>query len=256
MAACIMQRTQQQTTDRVQHAPSNVQHATAFAQRIATNKQRAECNSQQIAGDVQQTADAKRTRAACLHMRVATANTRHCHISCAASSGQRANSSMREALYSTTSAQHGTDATHKMQHTTRAAACNKLTCKDTGRGERNPQARAPRGSVSYPIALVKYIPTPRKSDVQTRTPSGMQGRERDRSYRNVRKSPKRRSASRLRLVSDSALRSRRAQLDKGALIPCTKRAAPKVLRTGSQRARQSPELRFLTPEDSPSTRDC
>jgi hypothetical protein len=29
-------------------------------------------------------------------------------------------------LYSTTSAQHGTDATHKMQHTTRAAACNKL----------------------------------------------------------------------------------------------------------------------------------
>jgi hypothetical protein len=57
MAACIMQRTQQQTTDRVQHAASNVRHATAFAQRIATNKQRAECNRQQIAGDVQQTAD-------------------------------------------------------------------------------------------------------------------------------------------------------------------------------------------------------
>jgi hypothetical protein len=52
-----MQRTQQQTTDRVQHAPSNVQHARDIAQRIATNKQRAECNRQQIADDVQQTAD-------------------------------------------------------------------------------------------------------------------------------------------------------------------------------------------------------
>ena len=52
-----MQRTQQQTTDRVHHAASNVQHATDIAQRIATNKQRAECNSQQIADDVQQTAD-------------------------------------------------------------------------------------------------------------------------------------------------------------------------------------------------------
>jgi hypothetical protein len=57
MAACIMQRTQQQTTDRVQRATRNVQHATAIAQRIATNKQRATCNSQQIADDLQQTAD-------------------------------------------------------------------------------------------------------------------------------------------------------------------------------------------------------
>ena len=60
-------------------------------------------------------------------MRDATGDTRHCRISCAASSGQRTTSSMREALYSTTSAQHGTDATHKMQLTTRAAACNKRT---------------------------------------------------------------------------------------------------------------------------------
>jgi len=51
-------------------------------------------------------------------MRDATGDTRHRRISCAASSGQRATSSMREALSSTPSAQHGTDATHKMQHTT------------------------------------------------------------------------------------------------------------------------------------------
>ena len=51
-------------------------------------------------------------------MRDATGNTRHRRIPCAASSGQRATSSMREALSSTTSAQHGTDATHKMQRTT------------------------------------------------------------------------------------------------------------------------------------------
>ena len=40
-------------------------------------------------------------------MRDATSNTQHRRISCAASSGQRTTSSMREALYSTTSAQHG-----------------------------------------------------------------------------------------------------------------------------------------------------
>jgi hypothetical protein len=44
-------------------------------------------------------------------MRDATGKTRHCRILCAASSGQRATSSMRVELYSTTSAQHGTDAT-------------------------------------------------------------------------------------------------------------------------------------------------
>jgi hypothetical protein len=60
-------------------------------------------------------------------MRDATRNTRHRRISCATSSWQRTSSSMREALFSTTSAQHGTDATHKMQHTTGAAACSKHT---------------------------------------------------------------------------------------------------------------------------------
>ena len=54
-------------------------------------------------------------------------NTRHRRISCAASSGQRTSISMREALSSTTSAQHGTDATRKMQHTTGAAACSDHT---------------------------------------------------------------------------------------------------------------------------------
>ena len=81
-------------------------------------------------------------------MRDAPGNTRHRRISCAASSGQRNTSSMREALYSTTSAQHGTDATHEMQHTTfSAAACSKHTWKYTGYDERSPEARAPRGSV-------------------------------------------------------------------------------------------------------------
>ena len=54
-------------------------------------------------------------------------NTRHRRISCAASSGQRTGISMREAFSSTTSAQHGTDGTHNMQHTTGAAACSDHT---------------------------------------------------------------------------------------------------------------------------------
>jgi hypothetical protein len=60
-------------------------------------------------------------------MRDATGNTRNCRMSCAASSGQRVTSSIRSALYSTTTAQHGTDAIHKMQPTTGAAACSKRT---------------------------------------------------------------------------------------------------------------------------------
>jgi hypothetical protein len=60
-------------------------------------------------------------------MRDATGNTQHRRISCAASSGQRTTSSMREALYSTTRVRNTADATHKMQHTTGAAACSKHT---------------------------------------------------------------------------------------------------------------------------------
>ena len=66
----------------------------------------------------------QRTRPNREHMRDATGDARPCRISCAASRGQRISS---KALYSTTSAQHGTDATHKMQHTTGAAACSKHT---------------------------------------------------------------------------------------------------------------------------------
>jgi hypothetical protein len=57
-------------------------------------------------------------------MRDATGDTRRCRISGAAGSGQRATGSMREALYSTASAHHGTDAIHKVHHTTGAAACS------------------------------------------------------------------------------------------------------------------------------------
>ena len=61
------------------------------------------------------------------HMRDATGKTRHRRISGAASSGQGTASSIPEALCPTTSAQHGSDAIHKMQHTTGAAACSKHT---------------------------------------------------------------------------------------------------------------------------------
>jgi hypothetical protein len=105
-----------------QQIACNVHQATCTKQRAACNSYRAEKSNQRATCRMKQPTDSrrratdsrrhgKRTRAACLHMRVATANTRHCRISCAASSGQREPSSMREALYSTTSAQHGTDAT-------------------------------------------------------------------------------------------------------------------------------------------------
>ena len=59
-------------------------------------------------------------------MRDAARTPRHRRVSCAAGSGQRRTSSMREALYATTSAQHGTDATQDAthDHTTRAANTN------------------------------------------------------------------------------------------------------------------------------------
>ena len=88
-------------------------HAADTGKRAACNRQRA--------------SDSRRHAGGREHMRDATGNTRHCRISCAASSGQRTTSSMREALFSTTSAQHGTGAAHKMQHTTGAAACSKHT---------------------------------------------------------------------------------------------------------------------------------
>jgi hypothetical protein len=83
----------------------------------ADNGQRAACNRQRAS-------DSRRHARGREHMRDATGNTRHCRISCAASSGKQT-SSMREALSSTTSAKNGTDDTHKMQHTTSAAARTK-----------------------------------------------------------------------------------------------------------------------------------
>jgi hypothetical protein len=124
MAACIMQRTQQQTTDRVQHATSNVQHATDIAQRISANTQRAECNRQRIEDDVQQTADDMQEDA-CSVLTHPSCNGKDTALPHFVRGEQRAVHNQQHAR--TTSAQHGTDATHKMQHTTPAAACSKLT---------------------------------------------------------------------------------------------------------------------------------
>jgi hypothetical protein len=99
-------------------ATGNMQHGADIAQKTA--KPGDACNRQRAS-------DSRRHARGREHMRVATGTPRHCRISCAASSGRRTSSSMRKALYSTTSAQHGTDATHKMPHTTGAAACNKHT---------------------------------------------------------------------------------------------------------------------------------
>ena len=91
----------------------------------ADHRQRGKDDGQRATDNVQQTADDMQEDAITCEMQ--QGNTRHCLISCAASRGQRTSSSMREAWYSTTSTQHGTDATRKMQHTTGAAACSKQT---------------------------------------------------------------------------------------------------------------------------------
>jgi hypothetical protein len=121
-----------------------MQHAADHRQRGKDDGQRATDNVQQTADDMQEDA---------ITCEMQQGNTRHCLISCAASSGQRTSSSMREALSSTNSAQHGTDATHTMQHTTGATACSKHTRNrhhaagietyDETNGIRTP--RAPRG---------------------------------------------------------------------------------------------------------------
>jgi hypothetical protein len=135
----------QHTTSR-QHAPCSGQYAAnnndvqRARQHATDNRQRgqqAACvmrqtprRRRQTTGNAcnrQRASDSRRHPRGREHMRDATGNTRHRRISCAAGSGQRTTSSMREALYSTTSAQLGTDATHTMQHTTGAAACSKLT---------------------------------------------------------------------------------------------------------------------------------
>ena len=77
--------------------------------------------------NVQQTADDMQEHASTCEMQEETHGIAVLRVRRAAGSGQGTSSSMREALFSTTSAQHGTDATHKMQHTTGAAAGSKHT---------------------------------------------------------------------------------------------------------------------------------
>jgi hypothetical protein len=79
--------------------------------KMASNRKRGAFNGQQPPCDGQQTT-CKGKHAACYpcEMQQETHGIAAFRISCAASSGQRTTSSMREALYSTTSAQHGTDA--------------------------------------------------------------------------------------------------------------------------------------------------
>ncbi len=127
-----------QTPSNRQHATGNVQHATdnveIWKRPLTTGHKATSQQGNKAADTAQKTAkpgnacnrqratDSRRYARAREHMRDAAGNTRHCHrISCAASSGQRTTSSMREALSLTISAEHGTDATHKMRHTTRAA---------------------------------------------------------------------------------------------------------------------------------------
>ncbi len=115
---CAMQRAicSEQHRHAKRKAAGNVQHAADHRQRGKDNAQRATDNVHQTADDMQKGAST---------CEMQQGNTRYCRISCAASSGQRTSSSKTEALFSTTSAQHGADATHKMQHTTGAAACSK-----------------------------------------------------------------------------------------------------------------------------------
>ena len=148
-----MQRNRYHATDNrqratSQHATDNAEKTTDGVQRTARNKatdttQHAACSRRQTSRSRQQTTG-NAQRAACNrhratdssqhargreHMRDATGNTQHCRISCAARSGRHTPSSMREALYETTSAQLGADAAHKMQHlhTSCAAAGSKST---------------------------------------------------------------------------------------------------------------------------------
>jgi hypothetical protein len=130
-----------QTPSNRQHATGNVQHATGnveiWKRTLATGhkptsqqankptsrqtpRRRRQNQATHATDNVQQTADDMQEHASTCEMQ--QGNTRHRRlISCAASGGQRTTSSMREALSLTTSAEHGTDATHKMRHTTRAA---------------------------------------------------------------------------------------------------------------------------------------
>ena len=105
-----LQTTRQQTTGGLRHAGNTAQKTESNRQRM----QQTTCIRQQTA--------CRRTRA---HARCNRKHTALPHFVCG---GQRAAGNQQHArsiLYATTSAQHGTDATHQMQHTTGAAACSK-----------------------------------------------------------------------------------------------------------------------------------
>ena len=138
-AICSMQ----QTTDNVEKTIDSVQRTTdnkATGDKATCGRQQTPRERQQPAGNAsnrQRATDSRRHARGREHMRDATGNTRHRRISCAASSGQRTTSSMREALFSTTSAQHGRrhtqdaayDRCRSMQQThtkptTRSRQCN------------------------------------------------------------------------------------------------------------------------------------
>jgi hypothetical protein len=130
--ACNVQRAVQQTTNNVEKTTDSVQRTThnrATGNKATCVMRQTPRKRRQITGNAcnrQRASHCRRYERGREHMRDAIGNIRHCRISSAASSRQQA-VSMREALSSTTTAQHGTDAIHKMQHTNRDAACSKLT---------------------------------------------------------------------------------------------------------------------------------
>jgi hypothetical protein len=116
-----------------------------------------------------------------------------------------------------------------------------------GRDERNPEARAPRGSVSYPLTTEPVSSmTPREIRCPKQDKVGG-GRERGRL-----KLAKRQEVAKAE-QRESARRSRREQLVKGALNLRTKRAVRPRTRS-SRRARQSPEVR--EPQDFVRRNPC
>ena len=179
-ATCNGQRAacnRQQTTWKRQPTACTGQQATR--QQAADNK--ATCGMRQTerkrwqppgnACSRQRATDSRRHARGREHMRDATGHTRHCRISCATSSGQRTTCSMREALHSTTSAQHGTDvhrrhtqdATYgrcrsmQQTHTEATTRSRQSNARDERGDKWKPDARAPRGCVGLAApAMVEW----------------------------------------------------------------------------------------------------
>jgi hypothetical protein len=136
-ATCSMQQTTynvEKTSDGVQRTTRNkatdtTQHAACSRRQTSRSKQQTNGNAQRAACNRQRATDSRQHARGREHMRDATGSTQHCRTLSAASSGRHTPSSMREALYETTSAQLGTDAAHKMQHHhTSCAAAGSRPC--------------------------------------------------------------------------------------------------------------------------------